>query len=110
MPTGGSGAASAGPYSISPGAHQFSQQRSEGTTSAATGNGLPQIGPDGRYQGTMRAWNAEKGFGFVHVNGMEDDIFVHIADCIGSQPQVNDIISFETEPSHKKDGTTNLKA
>eukprot|EP00913_Durusdinium_trenchii_P029677 g27816.t1 len=58
----------------------------------------------------MKAWNSEKGFGFCALDGMAADIFVHIADCIGTQPQVGDVISFETEPSHKKDGTTNFKA
>jgi len=71
---------------------------------------LPPLGPDGRYQGVMKAWNSEKGFGFCSLDGMATDIFVHIADCVGSQPQVGDVVSFETEPSHKKDGTVNYKA
>lgn len=71
---------------------------------------LPPVGVDGRYQGVMKAWNSEKGFGFCSLDGMANDIFVHIADCIGTQPQVGDVVSFETEPSHKRDGTTNFKA
>eukprot|EP00438_Fugacium_kawagutii_P018902 Skav236688 [mRNA] locus=scaffold847:135902:143412:- [translate_table: standard] len=71
---------------------------------------LPPLGADGRYQGVMKAWNSEKGFGFCSVDGLPNDIFVHIADCIGTQPQVGDVVSFETEPSHKRDGTTNFKA
>lgn len=89
---GGSGA---GPYSGAP--------KPQSVT-------LPPVGADGRYQGVMKAWNSEKGFGFCSLDGMANDIFVHIADCIGTQPQVGDVVSFETEPSHKRDGTTNFKA
>lgn len=87
-----------------------------GATSTASGspdlNMMQAMGygmAGGKVQGTLKTWNSEKGFGFVSVSG-SPDIFLHAADCIGGQPLVGDLLTFDVEPSQKKDGSSNLKA
>jgi cold shock protein len=64
-------------------------------------------------QGTVKWFNSQKGFGFIHPDGGGDDVFVHISavERAGlSQLGENQKVSFETEKG--RDGKTsavNLK-
>jgi cold shock CspA family protein len=52
---------------------------------------------DPRIDGTLKTWNADKGFGFVTpINGGQD-IFVHVSDYPkrGGAPEVGERLSFE---------------
>eukprot|EP00930_Biecheleria_cincta_P026424 TRINITY_DN18627_c0_g1_i1.p1 TRINITY_DN18627_c0_g1~~TRINITY_DN18627_c0_g1_i1.p1 ORF type:complete len:653 (+),score=127.05 TRINITY_DN18627_c0_g1_i1:33-1991(+) len=85
-----------------------------GGTGAVVGGSAASTAPaitpgSGPMRGLLKSWNAEKGFGFLHAEGCAE-IFVHIADCIGSQPAVGDTLTFELEQGTKKDGSTNFRA
>ena len=53
-----------------------------------------------RYTGTLKKWNAERGFGFITADDGGQDIFAHISAFArdGGQPQVGEALSFEIEP------------
>lgn len=53
-----------------------------------------------RYTGTLKKWNAERGFGFITAEDYGQDIFVHISAFArsGSVPLVGEALSFEVEP------------
>ena len=57
-----------------------------------------------RHTGTLRSWNAERGFGFIAPDQGGREIFVHISALPrdGTQPVVGEKISFEMAKS--KDG------
>jgi cold shock CspA family protein len=52
-----------------------------------------------RTHGTLIKWNDGRGFGFIAVAGGREEIFVHISAFPrdGKRPQLNELISFETE-------------
>ena len=59
-----------------------------------------------RFEGTLKSWNDERGFGFIEPTQGGQDIFVHIK-AFGSRsgrPQLNQLVSFEVElgPQGKK--------
>ncbi len=46
-------------------------------------------------QGTVKFYNADKGFGFIVPEDGSDDLFFHITQCEeGYEPQENDICRF----------------
>jgi cold shock CspA family protein len=53
-----------------------------------------------RYQGKLKKWNAERGFGFIEVNGGGQEIFVHISAFLrdGVVPFEGEALRFEIEP------------
>lgn len=53
-----------------------------------------------RYEGTLKKWNAERGFGFIVVHGDGHDIFVHVTAFPddGYLPTVGEVLTFEMEP------------
>ena len=53
-----------------------------------------------RYQGKLKKWNAERGFGFIVANDGGQDIFVHVSAFPrdGMQPTEGEPLSFEIEP------------
>ena len=53
-----------------------------------------------RYTGTLKKWNAERGFGFITADDGGQDKFAHISVFArdGGQPQVGEALSFEIEP------------
>ena len=53
-----------------------------------------------RYTGTLKKWNAERGFGFITAADGGQDIFVHITAFArdGRQPTEGEALSFAVEP------------
>jgi uncharacterized membrane protein YsdA (DUF1294 family)/cold shock CspA family protein len=67
-----------------------------------------------RFEGTLRTWNEDRGFGFIQPDQGEDQLFVHIKSMVNrdGRPQVNQRFSFEVElgPQGKKRATKVLPA
>lgn len=67
-----------------------------------------------RFEGTLRTWNEDRGFGFIEPDQGEDQLFVHIKSMVNREgrPQVNQRFSFEVElgPQGKKRATKVLPA
>merc|ERR1712060_371718 len=57
----------------------------------------------GSCQGTVKSFNAMKGWGFINYMGSE--IFVHARDCQGGLPKDGDTVAFDLEDSPSKPGT-----
>jgi cold shock CspA family protein len=53
-----------------------------------------------RYQGKLKKWNAERGFGFIVANDGGQDIFVHVSAFPrdGKPATEGEALSFEIEP------------
>ena len=47
----------------------------------------------GGCRGLVKLFHVDMGWGFISYQGV--DLFVHIKDCIGGQPQVGDQVTFE---------------
>lgn len=56
-----------------------------------------------RYQGRLKKWNAERGYGFIVASDSGQDIFVHITAFPrdGRVPMQGDELTFEVEPDGK---------
>jgi cold shock CspA family protein len=56
-----------------------------------------------RYQGRLKKWNAERGYGFILAIDSGQDIFVHITAFPrdGRAPMEGDELTFEVEPDGK---------
>ncbi|WP_024297319.1 cold shock and DUF1294 domain-containing protein [Methylomicrobium lacus] len=48
------------------------------------------------YQGIIKSWKPDRGFGFIETAAAEQDIFIHIRDIKhpGYQPQVGDLVRY----------------
>jgi cold shock CspA family protein len=56
-----------------------------------------------RFEGTLKTWNDDRGFGFIATTQGGDDIFVHISAMPrGRRPTIGEPLSFEID--HNKDG------
>jgi cold shock CspA family protein len=53
-----------------------------------------------RYEGKLKKWNAERGFGFITATDGGQDIFIHITAFArdGRQPLDGEPLTFEVEP------------
>ena len=53
-----------------------------------------------RHEGTLKKWNAERGFGFILAHEEGHDIFVHATAFPddGYLPTVGEVLTFEIEP------------
>jgi cold shock CspA family protein len=56
-----------------------------------------------RFEGKLKKWHIERGFGFIVVGDSGQDVFVHISAFPrdGRVPVVDDVLSFEVEPDGK---------
>ena len=50
-------------------------------------------------KGFIKSWRRDRGFGFINVDGQDDDVFVHISELrdLGRPPRIGDEISFSIE-------------
>ena len=58
-----------------------------------------------RFEGTLKSWNDDKGFGFISPSQGGQDIFVHISEYRrGGRPVINEALTFEValNPQGKK--------
>ena len=53
-----------------------------------------------RYEGKLKKWDADRGYGFITADDGGQDVFVHITAFArdGRQPQVGEALTFEVEP------------
>ena len=61
--------------------------------------------------GTVKFFNESKGFGFIGVEGREEDVFVHFSAIQGDGFRTlnqNDEVSFEVETVDGKERATNV--
>ena len=58
--------------------------------------------------GTIKFFNATKGFGFVKVDESEQEIFVHVT-CLIDQVSEDDRVSFEVVEGRKGLNAVNVK-
>jgi len=56
--------------------------------------------PMTRFDGTIKSWNDERGFGFIHPAQDGPDVFVHIKafNAFPGRPQVNQRVSYQLRP------------
>ena len=62
--------------------------------------------------GTVKFFNAEKGFGFISRDG-ENDIFVHFSNIVGEGYKTLDegqTVEFDIAPGRKGDEAKNVRA
>eukprot|EP00441_Pelagodinium_beii_P020879 CAMPEP_0197662810 /NCGR_PEP_ID=MMETSP1338-20131121/54837_1 /TAXON_ID=43686 ORGANISM="Pelagodinium beii, Strain RCC1491" /NCGR_SAMPLE_ID=MMETSP1338 /ASSEMBLY_ACC=CAM_ASM_000754 /LENGTH=201 /DNA_ID=CAMNT_0043240831 /DNA_START=81 /DNA_END=683 /DNA_ORIENTATION=+ len=62
----------------------------------------------GAMSGTVKSFNAAKGFGFIAMDSGED-VFVHSKQCVGTLPAAGDKVKFDIEPSPSKPGQNQAK-
>jgi len=60
-------------------------------------------------EGTVKFFNAKKGFGFIIINDTNEEIFVHTTNVIGKIKEKNKV-TFNVEKSDKGPIATNVKA
>ena len=55
-----------------------------------------------RMTGIVAAWKAERGYGFVHPDDGDDDVFLHVTAVKEAMPpDVGDRVEFEIEPDRR---------
>jgi CspA family cold shock protein len=60
------------------------------------------------YTGTVKFYNREKGFGFIKVDGSNEDLFVHQTGLIDDIAE-NDQVTFDQEKGKKGMNAVNVK-
>lgn len=61
-------------------------------------------------KGTIARWFENRGFGFIAVEGQDNDIFVHINDMDGySNPQMGDKVEFDVSDTDRGPRAINVK-
>jgi len=62
--------------------------------------------------GTVKFFNAEKGFGFINVDGGGQDVFVHFSNIVGSGYRTladGQKVEFEVGPGRKGPEALNVR-
>lgn len=60
-----------------------------------------------KFQGIVKFFNSEKGFGFIKNNTNKEDIFVHATGVI-DEIKENDPVEFEMQPGRKGMNAVNV--
>jgi CspA family cold shock protein len=60
-----------------------------------------------KFKGTVKFFNAEKGFGFIKNNTNKEDVFVHATGII-DEIRENDPVEFELQPGRKGMNAVNV--
>lgn len=60
-----------------------------------------------KFQGTVKFFNPEKGFGFIKSNTDKEDVFVHATGVI-DEIKENDPVEFEMQPGRKDMNAVNV--
>ncbi|CAE7720609.1 unnamed protein product [Symbiodinium sp. KB8] len=63
----------------------------------------PEIAGSGANVGKVRTWNDTKGYGFIDLPG-QPNVWLHVKECINTQPQQGDWVRFDVQPSETKPG------
>jgi cold shock protein len=63
---------------------------------------------DNKIQGTVKFFNAEKGFGFIKHNDSNQETFVHVSGLIDEIKQ-NDQVEFDVQNGKKGLNAVNVK-
>jgi CspA family cold shock protein len=58
--------------------------------------------------GTVKFFNVSKGFGFIKVDGSEQEVFVHVTGLV-DQIRDNDKVTFEVNEGQKGPSAVNVK-
>ncbi len=61
-----------------------------------------------KLQGTVKFFNAEKGFGFIKAQNSSEDVFVHVSGLI-DEVKENDVVEYETQQGRKGINAINVK-
>ncbi len=59
-------------------------------------------------KGTVKFFNATKGFGFIKVEGTDEEIFVHVTG-LKDEIRENDVVVFEVQDGKKGLNAINVK-
>ena len=60
-------------------------------------------------KGTVKFFNSNKGFGFIKVDGSDEELFVHKSDVTGTIYE-NDTVEFEVQNGKKGLNAVNVRA
>jgi CspA family cold shock protein len=60
-----------------------------------------------KFQGTVKFFNTEKGFGFIKSNSTKEEVFVHATGLI-DEINENDVVEFEMQQGRKGMNAVNV--
>jgi CspA family cold shock protein len=60
-------------------------------------------------KGTVKFFNADKGFGFITEEGTGKEVFVHISECSGNNLNEGDLVTFEIGEGKRGPNAVNVK-
>lgn len=60
-----------------------------------------------KLQGTVKFFNAEKGFGFIRPQNNSEDVFVHVSGLI-DEIKENDVVEYNTQQGRKGINAVNV--